>query len=216
MKTLTSSLMVLALVTAIPAAGFAQSGDRTGTDRATDRRANERGTAERAKKDRPAWNNTQNLHETGDIIGASVQNAEGKNIGKVDALLLDPKDGKVSHAVVGLGGILGIGDEKVVVPYTALKMRGHEGGRKGTISMDQSALDSAPNYVKASDRQPSASPATSPPGTTSGAGGFSGDPRATGARDADGRPIGDKPPADSHPAVKSDTPRSSDKSSDKK
>ena len=46
-----------------------------------------------------------------------MQGPDGKNIGKIDALLIDPKEGKVSHAVVGMGGMLGVGDEKVVVPY---------------------------------------------------------------------------------------------------
>ena len=166
MKRLTSGLIALAFVASIPAAGAAQgtSGtERYGTDRgASERRASDGTKAARTKKDRPAWSNTQGLHETGDIIGTRVHNPEGKDIGKVEALLIDPTEGKITHAVVGIGGVLGIGDEKVVVPYTALKMTGHEGGRKGKIALDQSTLDAAPKYVKTSDRAPSASPATSP------------------------------------------------------
>ena len=171
MKRLASGLIAFAVVDSHPAAGFAQSttapADRpTG---ATERRADDR-AKDRAKKDRAAWSNTQGLHETGDIIGTSVEGPDGKSLGKVDALLIDPKDGKISHAVVSLGGVLGVGAEKVVVPYSALKMTGHESGRKGRIAIDQSALDQAPKYVKAPDRQPSASPATDRrSGTTSGA-----------------------------------------------
>ena len=62
---------------------------------------------------------------------------------------------------------MGIGDEKVVVPYAALRMTGHEAGKRGRILIDQSALDQAPKYVRATDRSPSASPATSPRATTS-------------------------------------------------
>jgi sporulation protein YlmC with PRC-barrel domain len=154
MKRLTSGLIALALVAVLPAAGFAQT-----------------------KKDRPAWSNTQGLHETGDIIGTKVEAPDGKDLGKVDALLIDPRDGKVSHAVIGLGGVFGIGQDKVVVPYSELKMTGHEPGKKARITVDQSALDQAPKYVKASERtSPSASPATSRPGTTPSSGGYSPSP----------------------------------------
>jgi sporulation protein YlmC with PRC-barrel domain len=151
MKRFTSSLCALSLAVLIPATALAQTSttDKRSTDRA-------------AKRERPAFNATQGLHETGDIIGAKVEAPDGKNLGKVDALLIDPKEGKVSHAVIGMGGVLGVGNEKVVVPYTDLKMTGHEGGRKGRITIDQSTLDSAPKYVKATDRAPSASPVTSP------------------------------------------------------
>jgi sporulation protein YlmC with PRC-barrel domain len=191
MKRLASGLIAFAFVAALPGAGLAQSTstERGATERAgTERRADDR-AKDRAKKDRAEWSNTQGLHETGDIIGTSVDGPDGKSLGKVDALLIDPKDGKISHAVVSLGGVLGVGAEKVVVPFSALKMTGHENGRKGRIAIDQSALDQAPKYVKATDRQPSASPATDRrSGTTSGSGGLSGDPRSDSAkRDADAK-----------------------------
>jgi sporulation protein YlmC with PRC-barrel domain len=151
-----SGLVALAVFASIPVAGFAQTSttDRSKADRVT-------------KKERSAWSNTQGLHEAKDIVGTKVQNAEGKDIGKVDALLIDPKDGKVTHAVIGLGGMLGLGKDKVVVDYSALKMTAHENGRKAKVVVDQSALASAPKYVKTAERAPSASPATSPRSTSS-------------------------------------------------
>ena len=142
MKRLMSGLIALAFVAALPVAGLAQDKDK--------------------RKERAAWSNTQNLHETSDMLGAKIMTPDGKELGELHALLIDPKDGKISHAVVNYGGRLGIGGEKVVVPYSALKMTGHEGGKKATITMDRTALDNAPRYVKTTERQPSASPATSP------------------------------------------------------
>ena len=182
MKRLTSGLIALAFVTTIPAAAVAQ------TSTGTDRTRTDRTTTERSKKDRPAFTNTQGLHETGDIIGTKVQNPQGKDIGKVEALLIDPTEGKVTHAVVGVGGVLGVGEEKVVVPYSALKMTGHESGRKARIALDQSTIDSAPKYARTTERSPSASPATSP--------------RVDPSRDATGRPMMDK----ATPDVKTDRP----------
>jgi sporulation protein YlmC with PRC-barrel domain len=153
MKRITATITALSFIALLPAAGFAQTG------------TTERSATDRAKRERTTWSNTQGLHETGDIIGATVQGPDGKNLGKVDALLVDARDGKVTHAVVGMGGVLGVGEEKVVVPYSALKMTGHEAGRKARITIDQSTLDQAPKYVKTSDRQPAASPATTPRAT---------------------------------------------------
>jgi sporulation protein YlmC with PRC-barrel domain len=191
MKRLTSGLIALAFLVSIPAAGLAQTSGTGSEDR--------RVTDKRAKKDRPAWSNTQGLHEHRDLLGAKVQTADGKELGELEALLIDPKDGKITHAVIGYGGRLGIAEEKVVVPYSAMKMAGHEGGRgKAKITMDQSALENAPKYVKARDRAPSASPATSPRTDTTTGGGVE-------KRDADGRPLGDKPDTKKPDTKKSDT-----------
>ena len=168
MKKLTSAIVALSFV----AAGAASAGAQTSTTPGTsDRPATERGTTtDRAqKRERTTWNNPQ-LHEASDIIGTAVEGADGKKIGKVEDLLMDPREGKVSHAIIGVGGMLGIGEEKVVVPYSSLKMSGHDGGRKASIQLDQATLDSAPKYAKAGDRdRGAASPTTTPrSGTTSG------------------------------------------------
>jgi sporulation protein YlmC with PRC-barrel domain len=172
MRRLTSVLVALSLV----AAGTASVGAQTSTTPGTaDRPGTERGTTERRstdrvqKRERTTWSNPQ-LHEASDIIGTAVEGPDGKKIGKVEDLLMDPREGKVSHAVIGVGGMLGIGEDKVVVPYSSLKMSAHDSdrSRKATIQLDQATLDSAPKYVKARDRdRGAASPATTPsPGTT--------------------------------------------------
>ena len=147
MKRLMSGLIALVFIASLPAVGFAQ--ERRVTDN-------------REKKERAAWSNTQGLHETGDMLGAKVFSPDGRELGELHALLIDPKDGKIAQAVVNYGGRFGIGAEKVVVPYSAMKMTGHEGGKTARITMDQTVLESAPKYVKTTERQPSASPATSP------------------------------------------------------
>jgi hypothetical protein len=55
------------------------------------------------------------------IIGASVVNEANETVGKVDELLIGP-DGRTPHAVLSVGGFLGLGDRLVVVPYESLKM----------------------------------------------------------------------------------------------
>ena len=158
---------IAALIVATPLVAGAQatrSSDRPASDRDTTTTKQQRDTS--AKRDtRPAWRNEAGLHESSDIIGTRIKNTDGKEIGKIDKLLIDPQTGKVSHVVIGLGGMMGVGARDVVVPWSDLKMAkaDHE-GRKATITMDQAKLDTAPRYERTArvdrNRAPSASPAT--------------------------------------------------------
>jgi sporulation protein YlmC with PRC-barrel domain len=183
---------IAALIVATPLVAGAQAtrpADRPASDRdtTTKQRDTQRDT-------RPAWRNDAGLHESSDIIGTRIKNAEGKDIGEIDRLMIDPQSGKISHVVVGLGGFLGVGEKKVVVPWSDLKMTGHADGRKAVITMDQAKLESAPRYERTAraDRSPSASPATDRSRSTSPA--VTSPTRDT---DKDGkRDSADKAPAD--------------------
>ena len=152
---------IAALVVAVPLIADAQ------TTRPADRPASDREISKQrdARDTRPAWTNDARLHDSRDIIGTRIKNAEGKDIGEIDRLLIDPQSGKVSHVVVGLGGLLGVGEKKVVVPWADLKMGAGQEGKKPVITMDQAKLESAPRYDRSAartERSPSASPSTSP------------------------------------------------------
>ena len=54
------------------------------------------------------------------IVGATVYNDSNQSIGMVDDLIVG-KDGKVSTAVISVGGFLGIGSKLVGVPYDQLR-----------------------------------------------------------------------------------------------
>ena len=112
----------------------------------------------------PAWKHDAGLHETKDIIGTRIKNAEGKDLGEIDQLLID-RNGKVTHVVIGIGGLAGVGEKKVVVPWSDLKFAPVAAGKKNAITMDGAKLDSAPRYERAarSDVAPSASPRTGSP-----------------------------------------------------
>jgi len=147
---------IAALLVAAPLIADAQ------TSRPADRPADREISKER--ETRPAWRNEANLHDSGDIIGTRIKNAEGKDIGEIDRLMIDPSSGKISHVVVGVGGFLGVGEKKVVVPWSDLKVGAAHDGKKAMITMDQAKLESAPRYERSAraERSPSASPATSP------------------------------------------------------
>jgi sporulation protein YlmC with PRC-barrel domain len=106
----------------------------------------------------PAWKHA-GLHETKDIIGTRIKNAEGKDLGEIDQLLID-RNGKVSHVIIGVGGLAGVGEKKVVVPWSDLKFAPVTEGKKNAITMDEAKLERAPRYDRSarSDAAPAASP----------------------------------------------------------
>lgn len=111
----------------------------------------------------PAWKHA-GLHETKDIIGTRIKNAEGKDLGEIDQLLID-RNGQVSHVIIGVGGLAGVGEKKVVVPWSDLKFAPVTEGKKNAITMDAAKLERAPRYDRSarSDAAPAASPRAGSP-----------------------------------------------------
>ena len=93
-----------------------------------------------------AWTMPASAVESGKLIGARIKNTADKDMGEIDALIVNPMDGKITHVVVGKGGIAGVGETKVVVPWSALKI--HAENDKLVVSLDQATLDRAPRYDK--------------------------------------------------------------------
>ena len=165
---LASSLFTLAAISDA-------SAQQRPSDRPADRPTMDRPVTDRpaATKDtwssRTAWANAEGLYESKQIIGTRVKGADGKDLGEIDQLMIDPKDGKISYAVVGLGGFAGIGERHVVVPWSDIKLSADtKNPNRKVVTMDQSALDKAPRYERrtvATDRDrtpPAASPSTMP------------------------------------------------------
>ena len=55
-----------------------------------------------------------------DFIGAPVTTKDGQPIGRIANLVFD-RDGSIELAVIGTGGLLGIGEKNVAVPFDAVK-----------------------------------------------------------------------------------------------
>ena len=63
--------------------------------------------------------------------------------------------------VIGLSGVAGVGEKKVVVPWSELKFAPVTEAKKNAITMDEAKLESAPRYDRTaarSDVAPAASP----------------------------------------------------------
>ena len=93
--------------------------------------------------------------DAGKIIGCKVENSKGENLGKIESLTLDLREGRIAYAVLSFGGFLGMGDKLFPVPMEALQYGAETG--KCVLDVDKEALKDAPGYDKntlpdASDR----------------------------------------------------------------
>lgn len=60
------------------------------------------------------------------LLGANVHNADGKIIGHIEDLIVE-NDNKIVGVIVGVGGLMGIGDKKVGVDLSALSIEATDG-----------------------------------------------------------------------------------------
>lgn len=58
-----------------------------------------------------------------ELLGATVRNAEGEELGEIDDLIVS-RDDDVITAVISVGGFLNIGEKQVGVPYEELRIAG--------------------------------------------------------------------------------------------
>ena len=76
------------------------------------------------------------------ILGQPVYNDTGEKVGKVDDLVIAP-DKKVSYAIVGAGGFLGIGRHDVVIPVNQFK---REKGKLVLPGATKEAIKAMPQF----------------------------------------------------------------------
>lgn len=56
-----------------------------------------------------------------DIIGQDVRSTAGQDLGEVQDLVVNTRDGRIVYALISTGGFLGIGDTVHVVPFSAFQ-----------------------------------------------------------------------------------------------
>ncbi len=59
------------------------------------------------------------------VIGATVVNDNGQNVGTIDDLIVTPNE-QVPFAVLSVGGFLGMGTKYIVISYSSLLIRNNQ------------------------------------------------------------------------------------------
>lgn len=81
------------------------------------------------------------------MIGQSVVNPQDETVGDVEDLVMD-RSGRVTAAVIGVGGFLGLGEKNVGVPIEALSPRRTDDGDVQLVTMlTREELERAPEFV---------------------------------------------------------------------
>jgi len=89
-------------------------------------------------------------NETGTLIGSdkvegtAVYGADNSKIGSIERVMIDKRSGRVSYAVLGFGGFLGLGHDHYPLPWQSLKYDTGLGGYVTGITEQQ--LRNAPKY----------------------------------------------------------------------
>jgi sporulation protein YlmC with PRC-barrel domain len=77
------------------------------------------------------------------LIGTDAVAADGHKVGKIENLLVAP-DGRVDYVVLDWGGILGIGERQVAVPWKDVTLNADS--TQATIDMTRQQLEAARRY----------------------------------------------------------------------
>lgn len=164
MNTINRSLLLAGVVAAAPlfgAAAFAQSATtpapattpppatmntnaNTGATTTTAPATMGTNTSANASLSSPALNADGTLNAS-EVIGMTVVNNQNDSIGKIGELLLD-KNGQVSGVIVDVGGFLGIGSHRVLLPWNQVKLTNNNGTFEAQVNADKETLKQMPAY----------------------------------------------------------------------
>ena len=81
-----------------------------------------------------------------DLIGTKVQGTDGKNLGKIKDLVINPEEGDIQYAVLDFGGFAGIGDKYFAVPWEALQI--DRENKRLALDLHKKDLKDAPGFDK--------------------------------------------------------------------
>jgi sporulation protein YlmC with PRC-barrel domain len=66
------------------------------------------------------------LNKVSNLIGITVEDPQGENLGEIEDIVVDLQRGHVSYAVMSSGGVLGVGKKLLAVPLTAFTRNADE------------------------------------------------------------------------------------------
>src|SRR6201998_956986 len=85
-----------------------------------------------------------NLIGSDKVEGTAVFGVDDRKIGSIERVMIDKVSGRVSYAVLGFGGFLGLGNDHYPLPWQSLKYDTRLGGYRTGVTEHQ--LRGAPKY----------------------------------------------------------------------
>jgi sporulation protein YlmC with PRC-barrel domain len=75
------------------------------------------------------------------LKGADVKSKDGEDLGKLEDLIVDPQTGQIKFAIVGKGGVLGLGEKAHPVPWQNVTVNSE---KQVTLNIDKQKMQTAP------------------------------------------------------------------------
>ena len=82
----------------------------------------------------------------GDLIGSALRNTQDEYLGEISDVVFDPEGRTMTHALVEVGGFLGLGEEIVAVPLDIMRVT--EDMNTFVIDMTQARFEEAPRIER--------------------------------------------------------------------
>jgi sporulation protein YlmC with PRC-barrel domain len=98
--------------------------------------------------------------EARSLIGSVVRGQDGKDVGKVTNVMIDPRDGKVSGVVVSMGSKLGMGGTQMTVPWESVQVGRDQ--QSLVVTLQERVMPDAPPRQDSRGGKREASPSASP------------------------------------------------------
>ncbi|MBS0502401.1 MAG: PRC-barrel domain-containing protein [Proteobacteria bacterium] len=96
------------------------------------------------RDDSIATDETQRLIASNKVEGTAVYGMDGEKLGHVYNFMVDKRSGQVEYAVLGFGGLFGMGENYHPLPWNTLTYDTDKGGYVVNIAKDR--LQGGPSY----------------------------------------------------------------------
>lgn len=116
----------------------------TGSTRSDDMRDNRNLTQDRDRDRNTQVAATTRYLKCTDVVGMNVNNTQDEDLGEVNDIMLNIRNGQVAYAVLGFGGVLGIGEKLFAVPWQALRFDAQD--EQFVLNVDKERLRNAPGF----------------------------------------------------------------------
>ena len=83
------------------------------------------------------------------VEGTSVYNREGERLGTISKFMVGKRNGRVEYAVMGFGGLFGMGERDYPLPWNVLTYDTDQGGY--VVDLDKDKLRNAPSFERGQD-----------------------------------------------------------------
>jgi len=113
--------------------------------------------AQQGTSERRAHTDLDEVRKVSSLLKSEVLNRANEKIATVSDLVLAP-DGKIRYAILGVGGVVGIGTKYTAIPWNRLEVKHPHGKWAVNLDMTRDRLDQAPrlqdeHYRELSDPQ---------------------------------------------------------------